>query len=249
MRYYSIKGLVFFSLFIFSISTSIEAQTQVKIFVFSVNNGGPIENASVTLINNELDAQTNKNGIAVFEDVSNPVDVLSISKEGFEGQTLFLNLEVNKNNESVIILTPSLDEISVEAKRASQRLEDNGYVERKDTGAGTFLDEEAIENKNAYRATDIFTGISGVKLERIDGRQTLVTTRQITKPGKVFENSGPCPLKIYVDGSELSTGYEGLDQAVEVSQVTAVEIYNSPSSAPVQYSRFAPCGVVLIWTK
>lgn len=225
-------------------------QTKLKISVYSVNDGSTLSDVKITLINNNLSIQTNKNGVAEFKEISNPIDVLSIEKEGFEGQTVFLNLEINKLNESSFMLTPTLGEVEVTAQSPTEKLKNSGYFERKEKSVGKFLSEEDINNKNPYRVTDLFTGTSGIKLERIDGILTVVTTRQVSRPGKQFESNAPCPLKILIDGSEMGNlDIESLDSSLDVSQITAVEIYNSPASTPVQFNRFAPCGVILIWTK
>ena len=241
----------FLSILILGLQNPAQAfQTKLRVSVYSVNDGTTIPDAKITLINNNLTKQTNENGIVEFDEVNNSIDVLSIEKEGFEGQSVFLNLEINKSNESSFMLTPILGEVEVTAKTPTEKLNDSGYFERKEKSAGKFLDEEDIKKRNPYNVTDIFTGTSGIKLERIDGRLAVVTTRQVSRPGKQFESNAPCPLKILVDGSEMGNlDIESLDSSLDVSQITAVEIYNSPATTPIQYNRFASCGVILIWTR
>lgn len=224
-------------------------QTKLKISVYSVNDGLKVKDAKVSLINNALSELTNEEGIAEFVSIPGILDVLSIEKEGFEGQSVFVNLEPDKLNELTFTLTPVLGELEVTADRPSNKLNDSGFYDRKEKAAGKFIDEEDIKKKRPYRVTDIFTGTAGIKLENIDGQLQVVTTRQVASQGKIFENSGPCPLRVLVDGSEIGTDLESLDSSLKVDEITAVEIYNSPAKTPIQYNRYASCGVILIWTK
>ena len=233
----------------FTGTSIVDAQTKLQIAVYSVNDGRPLDDVKITLINNSKSKKTDTTGIVLFEDIQNTIDVLSIEKEGYEGLSLFVNLESNKFNKSTFTLTPILGEVEVTAEEIKKKLHNSGFYERKEKASGRFLDEEDIKRKNPYRVTDIFTGTAGIKLERIDGNLTVVTTRQVASQGKILEDAGPCPLKILVNGAEIGLDLENIDSSLDVNEITAVEIYNSPASTPIQYNRFASCGVVLIWTK
>lgn len=232
-----------------SYESALSFQASLRIKVYSVNTGKPIADVEIKLVNNKLEAKTDSTGLAEINKIANPIDVLSIQKYGYEGQSVFVTLSTEEVNEFSTTLTPSFDEIQVEAEAQNRKLANTGYYERKGKAAGTFLDKEDLEKKRIYRASDIFTGIAGVKLERIDGNLVLVSTRQIVKPDGAMASAGPCPLRILVDGSEIAFDISNLNNSLDVNQIQAVEVYNNPSTTPVQYNRFASCGVVLIWTR
>ncbi len=55
---------------------------------------------------------------------------------------------------------------------------------------------------------------------------------------------------MYVDGVAVKTDAETpLDDFVAGTTVAAVEVYASPSAAPIEFSASKLCGVVVIWTR
>jgi hypothetical protein len=62
---------------------------------------------------------------------------------------------------------------------------------------------------------------------------------------------GICRLRFMVDGAVVTlSGHERIDDIVMASQVGGVEVYQTPSDLPAEYSGHnSRCGVVAIWTR
>jgi hypothetical protein len=115
-----------------------------------------------------------------------------------------------------------------------------GFEQRRAAGFGRFLDHTDIEKRHPSRTSDLFRGMPGVHLvplARGVGLRLL-----LRKP------SGLCQPAIYIDGLPLGDNMQPLDLTMDSNLVEAVEVYQSVSTAPVQY-RTGNCGVVLFWTR
>jgi hypothetical protein len=148
-----------------------------------------------------------------------------------------------------------LDSIKVAVARAQifQHLEGAGYNERHASGFGHFITPDEIQGRNPRTAEDLFRDSPGIRL--VHGRAgTGIVFRSKTMDGESasVDFPGYCNPNVYVDGVRVNADADwgGLEGAVDISQIAAVELYTRASNVPSQWGGTnAGCGVVLIWTR
>lgn len=118
-----------------------------------------------------------------------------------------------------------------------------GFEARRAAGFGRFLTHKDIESRRASRTSDLLRGMPGL---------VLIPVRRGRGPGSNIAMRGPaglCQPAIYIDGSYIAPFTEmSMDDVISPLVIDAVEVYNSTSTAPIQF-RTGNCGVVLFWTK
>ena len=137
-----------------------------------------------------------------------------------------------------------VDPIEVAAERQVGRLGMVGFYQRQAFGWGLFLDEVAIEESNAIRASELFRRQRGIRVVPVRTETGLVRNRVSFRRG--------CVPALYVDGLLLrrAGGGEFLDDLLLATEVAGVEAFRSPAEVPLEYGGTgATCGVMLIWTK
>lgn len=117
----------------------------------------------------------------------------------------------------------------------------DGFEARRAAGFGRFLSRTDIEARRGSQTSDLLRGMPGL---------VLLPVRRGGGPGHNLAFRGPaglCQPALWVDGLFIAPGMT-VDQLVVPTMLEAVEVYNSTSTAPIQY-RTGNCGVVLFWTK
>ena len=124
-----------------------------------------------------------------------------------------------------------------------------GFEWRREKAAfGRYMGPEEIRRINPFYATDVLQQMPFVQVHG-------GFNRAVTLPTRGSAMRGPrCVPNLYVDGYPVRlAGDTGLsiDQLVRGSSVAAVEVYEHPSSAPIEFPARDDmfCGVVVIWTR
>jgi hypothetical protein len=126
-------------------------------------------------------------------------------------------------------------------------LDINGFYRRlagRESGitAGYFITPEEIEQRRAYRATQMLEGVPGVRLARAGVFW-------------VAQGLDRCLMSVYLDRIRLnSMGNRGapvlIDDIVSSTSLAGIEIYTSAVKAPPEFQPLnGTCGVILLWTK
>jgi len=142
----------------------------------------------------------------------------------------------------------------------SSWLEQNGYYERRTGGlSGKYITADDIKKRNSPKFTDLFHGVSGVKVQRgVRGVNLVRMNHSATDGLPVFsqEKRPPgCEPGLWVDGVRRQdklrieppdwvhiTDWDFLAPLT----IDAIEVY-SGSSGPINFQH--PCGVILVWTR
>ena len=166
---------------------------------------------------------------------------------------MILSLELDLAVEPI-----ELDPIEVSVEAREMDLEMSGFYDRRGSTSGAFITRERIEERAPLYTSDLFRGIAGVK---VVGGLGMGTQNAVVLAGSralsFNSNPGECSPAVWIDGQMVHQGSSGpgdqgpafLDQLIQPDRVAGVEIYNSPSSVPVQYNLFAACGVIVFWTR
>ena len=120
------------------------------------------------------------------------------------------------------------------------------FEQRRQSGLGTFLDEEAIQKHRAsISATEMLRWADVYVAGDISG----LTGRSIEVFGAHCWPPGP-PL-IYLDGIRLgvASALDWLDM-YSPDELLGIEVYNSPAKIPAVFNATgSDCGVIVVWTK
>lgn len=130
----------------------------------------------------------------------------------------------------VTVLSP----VIVEAPRLEERLQDVGFLNRRQTLAGTFLTREDIARQNPETTADVLRRIPGFSVSRIG---------HVSAPRESMCSG----VEYFVDGVHVGHSYLS---AVLPSAIAGMEVYTSAAAVPIQYHLAGNprCGVILIWT-
>ena len=146
--------------------------------------------------------------------------------------------------------------VPVKAESRVPALERNGFYARKRAGLGHYIDRAAIEKRAPRITTDLFAGVSGVRLQPKTGGGFYILLR-----GGVTNRlrEGTCTPIVFLDGVPVNyaptpgaannvTPYDF--DVLHPDDVEAIEIYRSPAEVPPQYGGAeAGCGVILLWRR
>jgi hypothetical protein len=146
--------------------------------------------------------------------------------------------------------------VPVTAESRVPALERNGFYARRKAGLGHYIDRATIEKKAPRMTTDLFAGVSGVRLQPKSGGGFYVLLRG----GAAHSlRLGMCSAIVFVDG--VPVNYEPSRGAmnnvtpydfdvIHPDNVEAIEVYRSPAEVPPQYGGAeAACGVILLWRR
>lgn len=116
-----------------------------------------------------------------------------------------------------------------------------GFEARRTSGFGRFITRTDIDSRRASNASDLLRGLPGI-----------VLTSQRRGPGSTLQmrgTAGLCQPAIWIDGVYVAQ-FAGvsIDNMLSPLVLEAAEVYNSATTAPIQY-RTGNCGVVLFWTR
>lgn len=140
----------------------------------------------------------------------------------------------------------SVDSLLVTVERGLPRLAEVGFYERARRGHGYFLDQDAIERRNAPSTADLLSALPGVH----------VPTSGVGPPplylrGRASIQGGTlCVPTLYIDGF-LYHNYGGTSiNDVAPDQIAGIELYTTQLRTPSAYAGgLTGCGVILIWTR
>jgi hypothetical protein len=150
-----------------------------------------------------------------------------------------------------------LEEMVVTVQGRFPALERNGFYRREQFGQGTMLDRDAVEALAPSRTGDILRRQPGV----MPGPSSMGnTTRRFFVFRRATAAHDFCLATVYLDGQLVRQGGPTgnpdvedrmtLDEIVPAQDVEGMEIYETPSAVPAQFSGpGAACGVVVIWTR
>jgi len=116
----------------------------------------------------------------------------------------------------------------------------NGFEQRRALGFGRFLDSDDIEKRHASKTTYLFRGLPGAHLTPLPRGAGLIL--------QLRKGAGFCQPFMLIDGLPVGESRQSLDLLIDSNMIEAIELYQSVSTAPVQY-RSGDCGVVLFWMK
>lgn len=206
--------------------------------------GTAIVRADVYLRNTALRTQTGNDGRFELRGVpAGQVEVM-VRRVGFTPTTLPLQLGAGEVRDLDVQLMPfvnTLDSVEVVAPPAAAV--EKPKAEHVRRGGGTYLDREQIEKRQPRVLTDVFRGISGIKVSRENGVATVISSRTGANM--------TCPLSYVVDGRNFPLYGQAIDVMLQLVDITSVEVFPGGASMPPQYGgrQVGNCGLIVITTR
>lgn len=206
--------------------------------------GQPVKEARVTLQNGGAPVLTNANGQFTLDSLPSGTQAIEVRKLGFSVTEAPVELSSNSPATATITMSdavPMLETMRVEAA-ADKALSDLGYLERKQTGMGYYMDGKTI-NHAAMTFSDVMRVAPGIRVTPTgNGRDYVISDSRVAQGGCVA---------FYVDGvewQEMSAG--DIDQYVRPDEMVAVEVYHGANTPP-QFTKpgGSSCMSIVVWTQ
>jgi hypothetical protein len=207
--------------------------------------GAPVAGARVGLVGGSASTRTKANGEFILDSLPAGTQAIEVRQLGYAPTEKPVELSSRtpaRVDVQMGAYVPELTAVQVVSTR-DQGLERVGFTTRKRSGAsGYFMTPEQIESRKAIQFTDLMTTVPGIRVQGTMGRMSISSTRMAGRAGCVT---------IFVDGSKWQQLEAGdLDSFIKPDEVAAIEVYQSGSSMPVEYTTTgADCSSVIVWTK
>ena len=205
--------------------------------------GKPLSGARVMLQGGGAVAISRANGEFALDSLPSGTQALEVRKLGYAAAEVPVELSSNqpaRKNVTLGDFVPTLAVMRVEAVR-EKALSKVGYLERKNTGLGYFMDGDKI-NHASMSFSDVMRVAPGLKVMPLgDGRSSVITDSRSASNGCV---------NFYVDGNYWPTMQPGdIDQILRPDELVAVEVYHG-TTAPAQFTRpgQSSCATIVAWT-
>lgn len=206
--------------------------------------GQPLRDARVTLQGGGPPVLTNASGQFTLDSLPSGTQAIEVRKLGYSVTEQAVELSANNPASATITMSdavPMLEAMRTEAA-ADKALADLGYLGRKTTGMGYFMDGKLINNA-ALTFSDVMRVAPGLRISPTgNGRDYVITDARVAQGGCVI---------FYVDGVEWQTMQPGdIDQYVRPDEVVAVEVYRG-SQTPPQFQKpgQSSCASIVVWTQ
>jgi hypothetical protein len=204
--------------------------------------GGPLEGAAVEIPG--AAARTDARGS--FRLYTSDLDTITITirRIGYGFVSAVLRSR-NRQWDTVMVemeeLPQRLAAAEVKAATATRRNGLRDFEDRRSKGRGQFFDREQILGRNTLRTSEVLRGARGVRLQRLRSGGNGVRFASYAKTPNCIPN-------LWLDG-QLVRDMEVDD--VPANQIEAIELYESWTSTPAEFSRGSelPCGTIVIWTR
>ena len=168
--------------------------------------------------------------------------VLEFRRLGFRPETLSVDVPTSVDGALVVPLTPlavALPVIAVREEGAPRVGPFREFEAHRQRGFGNFITRRDIDQRRAYRTTDLFRTVANLEVER-DGSRSVVRMR-----------GRHCDPLVWLDRVPLVGGFPDLD-AIAPNSIEGIEIYSGVSTVPpdlIGPREAGGCGVIVLWTR
>jgi hypothetical protein len=212
------------------------------------NNGRPLPNAQVRVVNGTQVARTGDDGR--YELRAPPIGTREIEFRivGYMPQTNLVDLHRGSTttvDAKLLTVRQMMDTVRVSGTRVFDR-DRTGFSDRKKRLSGTFYDPADVERLRPAGITQLISRARGVTLDV----PRFGVGSHILMQARGGGEGGRCLPAIYIDNIKFEVLDAGdLDRWIVPEAIGGIEIYETPTEAPVQYQTLNGCGVVVIWTR
>jgi hypothetical protein len=133
-----------------------------------------------------------------------------------------------------------------------------GYIERKERGLGTFIDDSILRSKEYSPVSDVLRRVPGLTLTYLPngGGVAVQMSRAGTTRARGAKDTR-CFAQVFLDGMRVyAPGQQSADprgfniDEFKVVHLQAIEVYKGSAATPAQYNTTgSACGTLLLWTR
>ena len=201
--------------------------------VVRTDKGRPVPNAEVSVPGTGLDARTQERGEFALTGLPSGTQSVEVRAIGFEPKDVPVDLARGSLTTVDVGLdrpVQTLDAVKIYGKGNTTLAE---FQRRLRAGWGHFLTPVDIANRHAFRATDLFRTMAGVRVAP-------------TRRGNAVLLRGGCLPTVYLNGARMADdAARDIDTLAPAEEVTAVEVYTAAERPPEFWGN--NCGTVVLW--
>lgn len=206
-------------------------------------SGRPIADARVMLQGGGTTVLSRPNGDFTLDSLPSGTQAIVVRKLGFAVTETAVELSSNEPLRTTVKMddfVPTLEVMRVEAAQ-DKALADLGYLARKQSGQGYYMDGNMI-NRQALSFAEVMRMAPGLRVSPLgNGRTYVITDSRSTGNGCV---------NYYVDGTLWQTMSPGdISDFVRPAELVAIEVYHG-SQTPAQFTPpgQSGCATIVAWT-
>ena len=218
----------------------------------STPDGQPVGRVQVQAMGTNFFTQTDTTGRFRIADLPVGPYFLRARKVGYDPVVFSATIMRGDSLDASVTLIPfsgargqRLDTVRVtaDAQRTSRRLQ--GFEERRRSARGFFIDEKEIMQRQPSYLSDLLRGRANITVQRNgNSGETVVYGPRLSI------SSGYCQLALIIDGVLIQNAGAGIDALVPPQMIAGVEVYNSGTSVPSEFTRLGTdCGAIVVWTR
>jgi hypothetical protein len=201
-------------------------------------DGKPVNGARVHIVDTDVTATTDTSGAFRLIGLPAGTRALEVTAIGFQPVRTGADLRPNRDATMTINVGPRIATLaSVDVTAPKDKA---GYYQRRARGLGHFLDGNTIEQRGALNISQALLSVPTLRGNGFDRNNP-------TRP--LISGRSNCRPTAYLDGLQMQDGMAGIDDALTVRRVGAVEVYANPTEAPPQFRAQGNCAVILVWTR
>ena len=222
------------------------AQSRLAVTVINDSTGQIIAGATVLAANGGAEVSAGADGVAMLS-LPPGIHIVSVSADGYDRATFTVTLDDEETAGTVGLLPSSvaLDEVTVTAQGARRDLDRTGFLQRREGGAGYYIDRDELDLKGQGQLINALRGVPGIYVQGYGTYFGIVSSRWGMSPDGMRSNA-PCPITMFKDGFRVDVP----DVAqVGTEDLAGIEVYAGPATIPVEFRQFSACGVVLLWSR
>ncbi len=201
-------------------------------------DGKPVSGARVSIQDTDIFTTSDSSGAfraAGLPIGSRAVDVIAI---GYAPARASADLRANRDASMTVNIGARITTLgSVKVVATPDR---SGFIKRRATGNGYFLDATMIDQRGAQNVAMALTMAPGLRGNGFD-------TANPTRPR--ISGRSNCTPSAYLDGMQIRDGLGGVDDLLTIRRVGGIEVYSNPAEAPAQFRGDGNCAVIVVWTK
>ncbi len=204
--------------------------------------GVPIAGARVGVWSSGAEVTTNASGQFAMQSLPSGTYTLEARAIGFQLQRQPVDIPVTGDAAVEVTLETmaTLDTVRVKASRRYTNAALGEFDSRRKSGLGFFLDDAAIEKRQAVTMTDLFRVAPGVTVATGQAFGDQVLMRGATAQGY-------CVPALFLNGNRIMNEDGSLDQIADPREVRGIEVYTRRSSTPMQFQTSGSCGSIVLW--
>ncbi len=202
------------------------------------SDGKPVSGARVSIQDTDVLATTDSSGS--FRAAGLPAGTRTVEIIAIGYTPMRSSADLRPGRETPLTINIGAKVTTLTGVNVTAAPDRSGFIKRRATGSGYFLDAAQIEARGAGNVASALTTAPSLRGNGFDQQNP-------TRPRISGRNN--CNPSAYLDGMQVRDGLSGVDDLLTIRRVGAIEVYSNPTEAPSQFRGEGNCAVIVVWTK